>query len=145
MKLIRSYPCSSGFSRAADFGHWFRSPFAGLPQLTRIFDPRDLLGSNVGSLATDIHEDKDNYFARFEVPGVKKEDVKVELNDRVLTVSVEKKEKQGESESSFAYSRSISVPESVRPDAIGAKLEDGILIVTLPKAEERKPKAIAVQ
>jgi HSP20 family protein len=136
MKLIRYNPFST-FGRVADFDDWFRSPFAGTPSLSRF-----LGDTGAGSLATDIHEDKDNYLARFEVPGVKKEDVKIELNDRLLTVSVEKKEKNGEEESSFSYSRSISVPDSVKPDAISAKLEDGMLTVTLPKSEERKPRNI---
>ena len=144
MKLIRTNPFNSGLSRVADFDDWFRSPFAAFPALARMFDPRDALGGNVGSLSTDIHEDTDSYLARFEVPGVKKEDVKVELNDRVLTVTVQRKEKQGEKETSYTYTRSISVPESVKPDAIGAKLEDGILTVTLPKTEERKPKSIEI-
>ena len=144
MKLIRNNPFNSGLSRVADFDEWFRSPVAGFPSLARIFDPRDVFGGNVGSLATDIHEDKDNYYARFEVPGVKKEDIKVELDNGLLSVSAEKKEKQGDTESSFSYTRSISVPEGVRGDAIAAKLEDGILTLTLPKSDERKPKAIDV-
>ena len=96
------------------------------------------------SLAADIHEDQDNYYARFELPGVKKEDVKIELSNNLLTVSAEKKEKRGDEESSYSLTRSISVPDTVKADAIGAKLEDGILTVTLPKTEERKPKTIAV-
>ncbi len=137
MKLIRYN--TPTFGRTTDFDDWFRNPFASLSSLSRFFDSN---GSGSGSLATDIHEDKDSYQARFEVPGVKKEDVKIELNDRLLTVSVEKKEKNGEEESSFSYSRSISVPDSVKADAISAKLEDGMLTVTLPKSEERKPRNI---
>ena len=144
MKLIRSNPFQCGASRVAGFDDWFRSPFANFPALARAFSPGQAFAGNVGYLATDVHEDKDNYFARFEVPGVKKEDVKVELHDRVLTVTVEKKEKQGDAESSYTFTRSISVPETVKPDAIGAKLEDGVLVVTLPKADERKPKSIEV-
>ena len=144
MKLIRTNPFNSGLSRIADFDEWFRSPIAGLPALARFFDLGNAMGSSVGSLATDILEDKDNYYARFEIPGVKKEDVKIELHDRLLTVNVEKKEKRGETESSFTYTRSISVPDSVKPDVINARLEDGILTVTLPKTEERKPRAIEV-
>ena len=140
MKLIRYNNPFSSLGRVADFDDWFRNPFGSLPSLSRFFDWNN--GSGTGSLATDIHEDKDNYLARFEMPGVKKEDVKVELNDRLLTVSAEKKEKTGEEESSFSYSRSISVPDSVKADSISAKLEDGILTVTLPKSEERKPRNI---
>ena len=145
MKLIRSNP-STALSRVSDFDDWFRSPFAGLPGLSRFFDWDGFLGQGrlAGSLATDIHEDKDNYYARFEVPGVKKEDVKLELDNRMLTVLIDRKEKHGDEESTFNYSRSISVPESVKPEGISAKLEDGILIVTLPKSEERKPRNIEV-
>lgn len=120
-------------------------PFSALPSFSRLFDWDGGFGSQaLGRLATDIHEDKDNYYATFEVPGVKKEDVKLELNDRLLTVTVERKEKTGETESSYSSARSISVPDSVKADGILAKLEDGILTVTLPKSEERKPRKIDV-
>jgi HSP20 family protein len=145
MKLIPSNNPSSGLGRVTDFDDWFRNPFAGLPAFSRLFDWEGAFGSQaLGRLATDIHEDKDNYYATFEVPGVKKDDVKIELNDRLLTVTVERKEKTGESESSYSSVRSISVPDSVKSDAILARLEDGILTVTLPKSEERKPRHIEV-
>jgi HSP20 family protein len=145
MKLIPTSPFSS-LSRVADFDEWFRNPFAGFPaKLSRAFDwDKFFSGANAGSLATDIHEDKDNYYARFEVPGVKREDVKIELHNNLLAVSAEKKEKRGETESSYSLTRSVSVPEGISADAITAKLDDGILTVTLPKAEERKPKTIQV-
>lgn len=145
MKLTRYTP-NTALGQVSDFDDWFRNPFAGFQGLSRFIDWDNFLpGRMGGSLATDIHEDKDNYYARFEVPGVKKEDVKIELNDRMLTVSVEKKEKDAEgAESSFSSARSISVPESVKANDIMAKLEDGILTVTLPKSEERKPRSIEV-
>jgi HSP20 family protein len=145
MKLTRSNTPQYGLGRVADFDDWFRNPLVGLPAFSRLFDWEGAFGSkSLGQLATDIHEDKDNYYATFEMPGVKKEDVKLELNDRLLTVTVERKEKTGDSESSYSSTRSISVPDSVKPDAILAKLEDGILTVTLPKTEERKPRTIDV-
>lgn len=142
MKLIRSNPLFS-LGRVSDFDEWFRNPFASLPSLNRWLNFGNFLNeSGGGSLATDIHEDKDNYYARFELPGVKKEDVKIEFNNNLLSVSVEKKEKRGDEESSYVLSRSISVPDGVKNDAIGAKLEDGILTLTLPKSEARKPRNI---
>jgi len=145
MKLIRTNP-TTGLSRVSDFDDWFRNPFAGFPTgLSRLFDWDNFLsGAAAASLAADIHEDQDNYYARFEMPGVRKEAVKIELSNNLLTVSAEKKEKRGNEESSYSLTRSISVPETVKADAIGAKLEDGILTVTLPKTEERKPKTITV-
>lgn len=145
MKIIRSHP-SSTLSRIADFDEWFRHPLAGLPSLGQFFNHlSEALPNVIGDrLAVDVHEDKDNYYASFEVPGVTKEDVKIELNNGLLTVSAEKREKDGDKESSFSMTRSVSVPEGVNAEAITAKLENGILNVTLPKAEDRKPRTIAL-
>lgn len=145
MKLIRTTPVS-GLARVSDFDDWFQNPFAGHPlNISRFFNWDKFLGNaEIATLAADIHEDQENYYARFEMPGIKKEDVKIELNQNLLTVSAEKKEKRAGEESSYSLSRSISVPDTVKADAIGAKLEDGILTVTLPKTEERKPKNIQV-
>lgn len=144
MKLLRSAP--STLARVSDFDEWFRHPFAGLPSLSHFFGNLGEIFPGVPSdkLAVDVHEDKDAYHASFEVPGVKKEDVKIELNNGMLTVSAEKREKNGDNESSYSLSRSVSVPEGVNAEAISAKLEDGILRVTLPKAEHRKPRTITL-
>ncbi len=145
MKLIHTYPANS-LSRVSDFDDWFRNPLAGLPaSLSRLSGWDKLFNeSDPASLAADIHEDRDHYYARFEIPGVRKEDLKIELSNNLLTVSAEKKEKRGDEESSLSLTRSISVPDTIKADAISAKLEDGILTVTLPKTEERKPRNIQV-
>lgn len=145
MKLLRSAP--STLARVSDFDEWFRHPFAGLPSLSHFFGNLGEIFPGVPSdkLAVDVHEDKDAYHASFEVPGVKKEDVKIELNNGMLTVSAEKREKNGDNESSYSLSRSVSVPEGVNAEAISAKLEDGILRVTLSKAEHRKPRTITLE
>lgn len=141
MKFARFTP-SFDLGRVADFDQWLRHPFAGFPAVGQLLG--EFLPGVAGRLAADVYEDKDNYYARFELPGVKKEDVKVEVHDRRLTVSALRQVKNDGQEESESLSRSISVPESVRSDAIAAKMEDGILTVTLPKQEERKPKLIAV-
>lgn len=128
-----------------NFENWLQNSFTGFPTLSRFFDRAQVLGSDTsGHLATDIHEDKDNYYAIFEAPGVKKEDLKIELHDRLLTVGFERKSQRDSEEASCTSNRSISVPDSVKPDAITAKLADGILTVTLPKSEERKPRVINI-
>jgi len=142
MKLTRYTP-SFDLGRVADFDTWLRHPFAGFPVMGALLNEY-LPGAATGRMAADVYEDKDNYFARFELPGVKKEDIKVEVHDRLLTVSAERCEKAGEAEHSYSLSRSISVPEDVRADIIAAKLEDGVLTVTLPKQEQRKPRLVAV-
>jgi HSP20 family protein len=146
MKLIRSNPALN-LGRVADFGPWLRHPLAGLPavaQLLEDFFPAAPTSPSNGRLATDLHEDSGNFYARFELPGVKKDAVKVELREGVLTVSAERRVKSGENESTYTLSRSLSLPETVNAEGISAKLEDGLLTVTLPKQEQRKPKLIAV-
>lgn len=141
MKLIRTN--NNGLSRLSELDSWFRGSFAGMPALSRFFD-NDLGLPGLGRLSTDIHEDKDNYYAVFEVPGVKKDEVKIEIHDRVLTVSVARKDGEGENVSTYSATRSLTVPESVKSDVISAKLENGLLTVTLPKTEERKPRHIEI-
>lgn len=142
MKLIR--PTPSVFARVTDFDDWLRHPLASMPSLGQFFSQLGEVfpGGTSDKMSVDVHEDKDAYYAHFELPGVKNENVKIELNDCLITVTAEKREKNGDSESRCALSRSVSVPDGVNVDAIVAKLEDGILNLTLPKAEHKKPRAI---
>ena len=144
MKLIRHTPSACG-SRATGLDQFFRNPFFGQQAMNSLFDLGSFFGTTAGvQLATDVFEDADNFYARFEVPGVKKEDVKLDLNNGLLSVTVEKREKTEAGEQTRSASRSLSVPESVAPDKVAAKLEDGVLTVTLPKQDDRKPRNIQV-
>jgi HSP20 family protein len=143
MKLTRCIP--SSLAGVSDFDQWLRHPLAGFPAFGHLADVGSFFGANAPArLATDVYEDADNFYARFEVPGVKKEDVKLELHERLLTVNVERREKVGETEQTYTLTRSVAVPDTVLADDITAKLEDGLLTVTLPKQEERKPRTISV-
>jgi HSP20 family protein len=137
MKLIS---CNPAYSRNNDLEEWLRASLVGVPALGRYLEPT----AQNKPLVAEVDEDETNFYASFEVPGVKKENVKLDLNNRLLTVNVEKTTKRGENESSYTLTRSITVPDSVSVENIAAKLEDGILTVTLPKAEERKPRSITV-
>ena len=144
MKLTRYTPSNYG-SRATSLDQFFRNPFFGQQAMNSLFDLGSFFGTTAGvQLATDVFEDADNFYARFEVPGVKKEDVKLDLNNGLLSVTVEKREKTEDGEQARSATRSLSVPESVAPDKVSAKLEDGVLTVTLPKQEDRKPRTIQV-
>jgi len=141
MKLIRPTPPAESFLNP--FGGLFSSSFGDRNAFNELFRLTGLPPSEVPSaLSVDVYEDDAQYHARFEVPGVKKGDAKVELEDGVLTVSVERKTMTNSGESTYSLSRSISVPDSVLLDGIVAKLEDGLLTVTLPKQEQRKPRTI---
>ncbi len=103
--------------------------------------------------ATDIAEHDDEYVVRLELPGVKKEDVKITMRENVLTIQGEKrqeKETGGESHHRVervygSFQRSFTLPTTVKADKIDAEYKDGVLNVTLPKAEEAKPKQIEVK
>ena len=142
MKLTR-FTSPFDLGRVADFDQWLRQPLSTFPGVGQFLN--EILPGTVSSrLATDVHEDQNNFYALFELPGVKKEDVKVEVHDRLLTVSAERREKKDETEQSFTVSRSVTVPEGIKGDAINAKLEDGVLTITLPKQAPRQPRSIEV-
>lgn len=104
------------------------------------------------SPSLELSEDKSNYIMKFDIPGVRKEDVSVEVDGNVLTVTAERREeKKSEdrrnrySEISYgSYARSCTLPSAVDEKKVDAKFEDGVLTVTIPKTETSKAKQIAV-
>jgi HSP20 family protein len=103
--------------------------------------------------AVDIVEHENAYLVSLELPGVRKEDVKITVANDVLTVKGEKKgekESKGKNyhriERTFgSFHRSFILPTMVRSDQIEASYDSGILTITLPKLEEAKPKEIEVK
>jgi HSP20 family protein len=101
--------------------------------------------------ALDLYQNNDNVIAVLELPGMRKEDIEISLHDGMLTIAGERKtETQGgeKAERSERYigkfRRSITLPTRVDADKVSATYKDGILTVTLSKAEEAKPKQIQV-
>jgi HSP20 family protein len=98
--------------------------------------------------AVNIKENEKNYTLEFAVPGIEKKDLKIDINEDVLTISSETKnesedERDGYKRKEFSYTsfcRSFYIPENVNRDKIGASYKDGILIVEIPKQEEDKNK-----
>jgi HSP20 family protein len=98
--------------------------------------------------AVNIKEDDKNYFLELAVPGMDKKDLKIDIDEDVLTISSEHKnenvEKQeGYTRKEFSYSsfaRSFYIPENVNRDSINANYKDGILTVSFPKQEEDRKK-----
>jgi HSP20 family protein len=109
-------------------------------------------GSSFGwSPGLDVYEDADNVTVQLELAGVKKEDFEISLHEDVLTVAGERKAEKREGESyrserAFgAFSRSVTLPGPVKAGEVKATYQDGVLTVTLPKAEEAKPRKIQVE
>ena len=100
----------------------------------------------------DILESKDAYIFRAELPGMKKEDFNIEVKDETLTLSGERKaakEMEGMKYHSVErvagkFVRSFFLPQTVKHDGIQATYRDGILEIQVPKAEEVKPRQIAI-
>ena len=109
-------------------------------------------GTGVWYPPVDILESKDSYIIRAELPGMRNEDLKTEVNEGMLTLSGERKfedpadgvEYHRVERVARKFSRSFYLPQTVKQDSIKATYRDGILEVQVPKAEEAKPRQIAI-
>jgi len=105
------------------------------------------------SLAVDMYETDDKVVVKTAVPGVKSEDIDVSITGDVLTIKGETKTEEKVEKANYirqerrygAFSRAISLPSMVVADKATAEFENGMLTLTLPKAEEVKPKTIEVK
>lgn len=100
----------------------------------------------------NVAEKDDRYLLSVDLPGMKKEEVKIDLKDNILTISGERKSEHKEEKDNYyrsevsygKFSRSFNV-EGVDTEKISAKYEDGVLKLELEKSKEQKPKEISVQ
>lgn len=93
------------------------------------------------------YENDDAFVARLDLPGVKSEDLSLEVDSGVLDVKAKRSDLGGseESKESGRYAFRLKLPENVNEAQIGAKLENGVLSLTFPKQEKAKPRRIEVQ
>jgi len=102
--------------------------------------------------AVDVLESKDAYLIRAELPGMNRDEIKVEVKDGNLELSGETKTEKPADGVEYRHVervaakfwRSFSLPETANPDGIEATYKDGILEIRLPKAEEAKPRQIEI-
>ena len=102
--------------------------------------------------ALDVHEDKNKFTVNLELPGLKREDINVHLENGSLVISGERKSETISEDTEVhrseryygKFSRALTLPTAVAADKVKAAYKDGILTVTLPKAEEAKPKQIDI-
>lgn len=103
--------------------------------------------------SVDLVDTSDYLQVKVELPGVKKDDVEISLKEDLLTIKGEKKEEREEKgenryyvESTYGtFSRRITLPSLVKNDQVKATFEDGVLLITLPKAEEEKATEVKVE
>ena len=125
------------------------NPFREMDEMLRAFRlPRDASSPLADfTPAVDISEKDKEYLVKAQLPGVKKDDVRIELLNGVLTITGERKfekeektEKTHRVESAYgAFTRSFTVPEDVLAEKIAAEFKDGILAVRLPKTDIKQP------
>ena len=101
--------------------------------------------------ALDLYQNNDNIVAVVELPGMRKEDIEISLQDGTLIIAGERKEETSQENGATRterctgkFRRSITLPTRVDVNKVGATYKEGILTVTLPKAEEAKPKQIQI-
>ena len=100
----------------------------------------------------DLVEGNDHFLLKADLPGLGEDDVSIEVQDNVLTISGERKAETERKEKGWyrlersfgRFSRSLTLPEGVNADAISAKFDKGVLEVSIPKPEQRKPRRITI-
>ncbi len=147
--------------RTGEFERWFdrffedfmRRPFPRFPSLLPSdrwwpFEPAHV------RIPIDVYEEQDHVVAKAELPGLAKEEIKVQVTDDALTFSGEKKREEDIEETDYAcrertfgsFSRTVELPCEVQADQVKASFANGVLEVRLPKTEEaKKRKAITVK
>jgi HSP20 family protein len=125
-------------------------------EMGRLLDDRFVVraGESLGwTPATDIYEDEEGLSLKFELAGVEPKDVDIRFENGVLTIKGERKLEKEETKENYhrvelsygAFNRSFSLPPTVDADKIEAKSKSGLLVVSLPKKAEAKPKSIQVK
>ena len=152
MTLVRFNPARELLDMEREFNRMFNS-FGNRFGLTKKDGKDDEYENAVWVPLTDVAEDNDNYYLKADLPGIKKEDVKISYSDGSLSISGERSQEKETKDKKFhriersygKYYRSFSIPNEIKEDKIKAEFTDGQLNITIPKAEEVKPKEISIK
>ncbi|MBI5953133.1 MAG: Hsp20/alpha crystallin family protein [Chloroflexi bacterium] len=126
--------------------------------MDRLFDdaftrPLRLYDGNLSMPAVDMYQTDNEVVVKAAIPGVKADEVQINVTGEVLTIKGETKEKEEVKEKAYhireqrwgMFERTIALPTDVVADKAKAEFENGILTITLPKAEEVRPKTISIK
>lgn len=141
-----------------------RSTFGNLPSIfddifdKDSFDRANFSSENSTMPSVNIRETDKAYIIELAAPGMKKEDFRIELQENILSISSEKKEDRQQNENEKytrrefffqSFRRTFTLPKTIAKDKIEAKYEDGVLLLTIPKNEDKdgqkKPKTIKIR
>jgi HSP20 family protein len=103
--------------------------------------------------AMDVVETDDHFVLTADLPGLSEEDVNIEIEENVLTVSGERKAQHEEKREGFvrversygSFRRSLTLPEGVDAEAVSANFDKGVLEIRIPKPEQRMPRKVEIQ
>ena len=141
MTLVRWRPMRSLTTLPSDLDRFFEDFGLGWSQSDRAWSP-----------SVDLSETEDKYEVKADLPGMKKDEIKISFNDSVLTLTGEKKHEEKVDEKNYhrveraygKFERSFRLPKDVKADQIKANYKSGVLSIEIPKSEKAKPKEIAV-
>jgi HSP20 family protein len=102
--------------------------------------------------AMDLVETGDHYLLRADLPGLSDDDVNLQLQDNVLTISGERRAQHNEDEEGYyrlerafgSFARSLTLPDGVNPDGVQAHFDRGVLEIRIPKPEQKKPRQVQI-
>jgi HSP20 family protein len=145
MAVVRWEPIRELGTLQSEMNRLFNTVFEG-PTAT------DQRGMRRWAPAMDVLENEDHFVLRADLPGMTEEDVSIEVEDQTLTISGERKSESELKEEGYhrverafgAFSRSLTLPKGVDPEAVEASFDRGVLEVRIPKPEERKPRKVAI-
>lgn len=131
------------------FSRFFGRPF-GLMRWPRTLWPEEF---EAGYPSVDIFEDKENVVVKAEIPGVKKEELEVNVTEDSIVLSGEKKKEEKVEEKDYyryersygSFHRTLPLPTDVQSDKAKAQFKDGVLKITIPKTPEAKKKEVKVK
>lgn len=127
----------------ADFDTKMHQIFGNRLSLPALFSD-DFGEEYARSFRIDSFVNDEEYRIVAELPGIPKKAIDVKLENAILTISCEHKAGKGDNTRTIRFNRSITVGEGIDADKVEATHENGLLTITLPKVEERKPRAITV-
>ncbi|MBM2851821.1 MAG: Hsp20/alpha crystallin family protein [Candidatus Nitrosotenuis sp.] len=147
-ELVPFWPTWPNMDRAFDnFRRDLEKSFTSFPAMSTSFP-------SIKSMSCDVIDEGDKYLVKLEMPGVKKDEINLNVSDNSIEISAQHKEEEEEKKKNYlrkerseiSYYRTLPLPEKVLSDKTQAKLTDGILNVTIPKAvPTSKPKKNPIQ
>jgi len=152
MTLVKFNPARDLLNVEREFNRMFNS-LGSRFGITHKGDIDEEYDNAVWMPLTDISEDNENFYLKADLPGIKKEDVKISYTDGNISISGERSQEKETKEKKFHriersygnYYRSFNIPTEIKDDKIKAEFKDGQLTITIPKADEVKPKEIDIK